>query len=180
MRFLLKFEDANEVSCPCVRFSVTSVPFLLIRGAKPCALARVEWLFLSWDEAGDCGEFCRDIVAMTSFGNKIQQHSATLHANPALFSPTPPHLRVCFCQILWDIPSKDGGIMTIMRNQQNQTKRLLTVPCSLSLHVPECACMCLHVPACPCMCLHVPACACIGRCLSHLLFFSPSIQTICQ
>ena len=42
-----------------------------IRGAKPCAPAGVEWLFLSWDQAGDGGEFCRDLVAMTGFGNKI-------------------------------------------------------------------------------------------------------------
>ena len=31
---------------------------------------RMVILGTSWDQAGDCGEYCRDIVAMTSFGKK--------------------------------------------------------------------------------------------------------------
>ena len=61
---------------------------------------RMVILGTSWDQAGDCGEYCRDIVAMTSFGKKNLHNSETPHTNPPLFSPTLPHLRFCCCLIL--------------------------------------------------------------------------------
>ena len=48
---------------------------------------RMVILGTSWDQAGDCGEYCRDIVAMTSFGKKNLHNSETPHTNPPLFHP---------------------------------------------------------------------------------------------
>ena len=60
---------------------------------------RMVILGTSWDQAGDCGEYCRDIVAMTSFGNNIQQNPETLQTMPAPLSPTLSHLRFSCCLI---------------------------------------------------------------------------------